>query len=328
MKKNIYISILLLSMLAFSACDRLDFNGIIGTNGPHHDARFKESMEYNKEYCALMGLEDDCIMHITSDDDYYTLYWCSDVHVAGTTLMLDSFVNMALGHHVVGGEPVDVGPCTAVIIAGDVIDGKGNYPLVASALQPLEDAGVPCFCTPGNHDLCFHQWKEYTQIWPTSSYWFDITTPNGYKDLYICADSGDATFGRKQLNWLKALLQQKSQEGYRHIIVFSHTHMFKRDSNNSHGANFCVEEVYEVTELFRKYHVNYYINGHDHSHEETRYKNVLYYTIGAMKDSRLGFAAYMTMVVYDNYGQDSYPIEITLHRMSGEQYYGWDDWDD
>ena len=87
-----------------------------------------------------------------------------------------------------------------------------------------------------------------------------------------------------------------------------------------------------MSELMRQYHVDYFVNGHDHSHEETTYKNVKYYTIGAMKDSRLGFAAYMTMTFYGGVsGKDEAPIEVILHRMSGEEYYGAEDlipWDE
>ena len=44
-----------------------------------------------------------------------------------------------------------------------------------------------------------------------------------------------------------------------------------------------------------------------------------------MKDSYLGKAAYMTMTVYESYGQDVAPINVQLHRMSGENYLIWDE---
>lgn len=319
-------AILTVLLIGLSSCERLDIGGIFGLNTPHHDARFKQSIEWNKEHSAATGLEEDCLAHIYTKEETYQLFWAADLHIDGTTVMLDTFINMALGYYTIEGVPVMIeNNCTAVIFAGDVIDGKGNFPLLFDALKPLEDAGIPIFNTPGNHDLCFGQWQEYTKYWHTGCYWFDITTTEGQKDLFISCDSGDATFGKPQLDWLRATLERKSKEGYRHIIFFTHTHLFKRDSNNAHGANFAVEEVYEVSELLRKYHVEYYINGHDHTHEETRYKNVEYYTIGAMKDSHLGHAAYMTMIVYGTSGKDISPIEVIMHRMSGEDYYAWDD---
>jgi hypothetical protein len=43
-----------------------------------------------------------------------------------------------------------------------------------------------------------------------------------------------------------------------------------------------------------------------------------------MKNSYLGKAAYITMTFYESYGQDTAPIYVQLHRMSGEDYLIWD----
>lgn len=329
MNNHKFLTLLLVCLVTCSACNRLDIGGIFGGCKPHHDARFKHSMVWNDVYCLSNNLEDDCLAHIHAKDSaYYTIYWATDLHIEGEgmTVMLDTFVSMSMGNYTIQGKTINVGDtATAVIFCGDIIDAKNNYPVFYRHIQPLYDNHVPVFCTPGNHDLCFGQWTEYEAHFHTSTYWFDITTPNGKKDLYISVDSGDATLGSEQFKWLKNLLEQKSKEGYRHIIVFTHTHMFKRDSNNAHGANYAVEEIYELTYLFSKYRVEYYICGHDHSHEETTYKNVKYYTIGAMKDSYLGKAAYMTMTVFNTTGQDAAPVYLELHRMSGENYISWDD---
>ena len=327
MNTKILKVLLFASLLICSGCERLDIGGIFGGSHPHHDGRFNESMAWNKVYSTTTGLEEGCLAHIYAKENTYTVYWAADLHIAGEgqTHMMDTFINMALGNYLIDSVLMPLGDtCTAVIFAGDIIDAKNNYPVFYHHLKPLEDAGVPIFCTPGNHDLCFSQWAEYAEYWHTSCYWFDIITPSGKKDLYISCDSGDATLGAKQFNWLKDLLERKSREGYRHIIFFTHTHMFKRDSNQAHAAGYNMEEIYELTYLFSKYGVDYYICGHDHTHEETRYKNVIYYTIGAMKNSFLGKAAYMTMTIYDSYGQDLAPIHVQLHRMSGENYLIWD----
>ncbi|MBQ7449188.1 MAG: metallophosphoesterase [Paludibacteraceae bacterium] len=322
MKTLKYISSAILLVTLFTSCHRLDIAGIFNGTSPHHDARFEQSMEWNEKYCAENGLEKDCIKKIKVDKEYYEIYWATDVHVAGTTVLLDSFVNMALGENYVIGDIVFDDPATAVIFAGDIIDATKNYPLFYKSIEPLENAGIPVFCTPGNHDLCFGQWTEYVEHWHTSCYWFEIECKSGAKDLFISFDSGDATLGKKQFNWLKNLLKTKSQEGYRHIICFSHTHMFKRDTNNAHGANFALEEIYEISDLFAKYNVEYYICGHDHTHEETKFKNVTYYTIGAMKDSYLGRAAYMVMTVFDlGKERKQAPISVDLYRMDGTDYF-------
>ena len=301
MKRHISIFILALIAAAFASCDRIDVAGIFNGSSPHHDARFKQSMAYNDQY----GYNESGLATIYAADNYYTIYWGTDVHVAGTTVLLDSFVNMALEDY----------SCEAIVFCGDIIDAKNNYPLFYKSLEPAEISGMPLFCTPGNHDLCFSQWTEYVEYWKTACYWFQVITPSGEKDLYISVDSADATLGRAQFNWLRDLLAKKSKEGYRHIIVFSHTHLFKKDSNNANGAHFNMEEIYDITSLLSKYHVEYYMNGHDHTPEVTIYKNVHYVTIGSMKDTYKERAAYAVTTMYGKH------IDMSIYRMDGQDYW-------
>ncbi|MBQ3673895.1 MAG: metallophosphoesterase [Paludibacteraceae bacterium] len=301
MKRSLYISFIILATITFASCDRIDVAGIFNGSSPHHDARFKQSMEYNETF----GINESGLQTIHATENTYEIYWATDVHVAGTTVLLDSFINLALTDYY----------CEAIVFGGDIIDAKNNYPLFYKSLEPAVASGMPLFCTPGNHDLCFGQWKEYVEYWKTSVYWFQVIIPSGEKDLFICIDSADATLGRAQFNWLKDLLEKKSKEGYRHIIVFSHTHMFKKDSNNANGAHFNTEEIYDITSLLSKYHVEYYMNGHDHTPEVTIYKNVHYVTIGSMKDDYKERAAYAVMTMFGKH------IDVSLYRMDGEDYW-------
>ena len=111
-----------------------------------------------------------------------------------------------------------------------------------------------------------------------------VTTPSA-RDLYICLDSSDGTLGVKQLAWLRALLAQKQKEGFRHTIVFTHTHMFKRDGSQGHTSNYVLEETYEITSLLSRYGVDWYVSGHDHSREVTEYNGVKYIIVDANNDA-------------------------------------------
>lgn len=91
--------------------------------------------------------------------------------------------------------------------------------------------------------------------------------------------------------------------------------MFKKDSNNANGAHFNSEEIYDITSLLSKYHVEYYMNGHDHTPEVTIYKNVHYVTIGSMKDDYKERAAYAVMTMFGKH------IDVSLYRMDGEDYW-------
>ena len=104
-------------------------------------------------------------------------------------------------------------------------------------------------------------------------------------DLYICLDTAEGTLGTDQLKWLKALLAEKKNAGYRHIIVFTHTHLFKQDSSQGHTSNLSMEETYELTYLLSDAGVELYLCGHDHSREVTSYGGVKYITVDSSTDA-------------------------------------------
>ena len=182
--------------------------------------------------------------------------------------------------------------CYFAVILGDMINAQHNFP---NLMMGVSYTSKPLFATAGNHDLYFGQWTEYLQYWHSSTYYFTARTPN-YKDLYICMDSGDGTFGRKQLSWLKNTLKEKSQEGFRHIVLFTHTHLYKRDSSQGHISNFPLEETYEIADLLGSYGVDWYVSGHAHSRAVSDMKGVKYIIVDTMKDSAKQ-PAYMTASV-------------------------------
>lgn len=269
-------------LICLVSCDSYDIEGMINGTSEHIETRFKQSMEYNTNTSFAKAIEPYKTIYAASDE--YTIYWCSDIHISSSFVRLDSFIDAALSDTT----------CLAVMIAGDLVDGKGNLPSVFNKLERIRQVNMPMYCTPGNHDICFSQWNDYVDYWGTSCYWFDVVMPSGEKDLYISCDSGEATLGKSQRKWLEQILKEKSQEGYEHIIVMSHTPMFKRDMNKTNGATFPLEEIYDLTNLFSRYGVEYYINGHDHTNEQTIFNNVIYYTIGTMKDE-YNKAVYMVM---------------------------------
>ena len=132
------------------------------------------------------------------------------------------------------------------------------------------------------------QWSEYRQYFKTSAYWFD--TNNGAKklDLFICLDSAEGTLGIDQMNWLKDLLAKKSKEGYRRIVVFTHTHIWKLDESQGHTSNMALEETYELTSLLGQYGVEVVWCGHQHAMQRVEFKNVLYLVLNATKDEEKG----------------------------------------
>ena len=287
MKKSICI---IASVLLFAACanenSTLDMKGMFSPNGETIDARFEQSLAYN----ATRGE-----IRIDMQADDYTIYVCTDSHITRKTHRnLDYFVAQ---------YRAAAAPKLALHL-GDVIDAQKNFPCADSILhfagQTIADT---LFVTPGNHDIYFKQWPIYREFFKSSVYWFD--TRNGEKklDLFICLDSAEGELGVKQMNWLRSLLEAKSKEGYRRIIVFSHTHLWKLDASQGHTSNMALEATYEFTSLLSQYGVEYYWCGHQHARQVVRFKGVTYMVLNATKDSENG-QSYMIAHMGENVSYD------------------------
>ncbi len=164
------------------------------------------------------------------------------------------------------------------------------------------------FVTIGNHDVFFDQWNNFIQYWPTAMYYFVVETngKNKAKDLYICLDNAQGTFGELQIKWLKHLLAEHEQ--YRHIIVYAHINIFRRDNTSADIATVSLEETYELMSLFAKYGVEQYWSGHDHSREEFSHGGVKYIIVDSMQEEN-NESAYMILHVGKELNNTFHQIE-------------------
>lgn len=273
MKKYIYI----ISLFFLVSCnENLDMVGMFSGQSPRNDQRFEDSMKYNEK----AGYQT-----ITIPQDDYIVYFGTDMHVDSTWRNTQEWATRIENDK----------DCYFGIILGDMINAQHNFP---NFMKGVSYTTKPLFATAGNHDLYFGQWTEYLQYWHTSTYYFTAQTPN-YKDLYICMDSGDGTFGRSQMAWLKDILKEKSQDNFRHIVVFTHTHLYKRDSSQGHISNFPLEETYEIADVLGTNGVDWYVSGHAHSRAVSDMKGVKYIIVDTMKDPAK-HPAYMTATVGAN----------------------------
>ncbi len=272
MKKSNYMIICAVLLCACANEDStLDMKGMFSPNGPTVETRFEQSMAYN----ALRGE-----MHLNMQSDDYTIYMCSDSHITRKTHKnLDYFMDQ---------YKAAAAPKLALHL-GDLIDAQKNIPcadsIVHFAGQTVNDT---LFITPGNHDIYFKQWDIYCSYFKSSVYWFDTRNGDKKLDLFICLDSAEGEIGVSQMNWLRTLLQQKSQEGYRHIIVFTHTHLWKLDASQGHTSNMALEATYELTSLLSQYGVEYVWSGHQHARQLVQFKGVTYMVLNATKDAEKG----------------------------------------
>ena len=273
--RKIQYYIVCVCALALCACasedSTLDMKGMFSPNGEVVGTRFAQSMAYNDSVGEI---------HLNMGSDNYTIYVCTDSHITRTSHKnLDYFINQ---------YKAAAAPKVALHL-GDIIDAQKNFPcadsIVHFAGQTINDT---LFITPGNHDIYFKQWPIYRDYFKASVYWFD--TNNGTKklDLFICLDSAEGTLGIDQTNWLRELLAKKSKEGYRRIIVFTHTHLWKLDDSQGHTSNMALEETYELTSLLGQYGVEYVWCGHQHARQNVTFKGVNYIVLNATKDSEKG----------------------------------------
>ena len=298
MKKLSTIAISVLCLLSIVFCpscasedSTLDMKGMFSPNGPTITTRFSQSIAYNDSVGEI---------HLNMGQDNYTIYVCTDSHITRKTHKnLDHF----MAQYRAAASP------KLAIHLGDIIDAQKNIPcadsIVHFAGQTIADT---LFITPGNHDIYFKQWDIYRSYFKTSAYWFD--TRNGAKklDLFICLDSAEGELGPEQTAWLKNLLAAKSQEGYRRIIVFTHTHLWKLDGSQGHTSNLALEATYELTSLLSQYGVQSVWSGHQHARQLVNFKGVEYRVLNSTKDSETG-QSYMiaTMGDHVDYQYIDYP---------------------
>lgn len=260
------ISVLLVMFLMTSCNKNYDYLGMFTSVSESSDERFAQSMKYNEEhgYDIITGVPDD-----------YKVYAMTDIHVDFSTDNLDRYV----ADYLADSTAADFSLCL-----GDLINATGHFDYFKEHVKPVTDAGRKIYYTVGNHDLYFNQWKEFYSRFGSSSYWFEVHTVGGFKDLYIAIDSGNGTLGIDQREWLENVLKEKQNQGIRHIIVFTHTHLFKKDASQGHTSNFNMEETYDLADLFARYGVSMVVQGHSHHRDLTIFKGVTYLRLDALED--------------------------------------------
>ena len=291
MKKTIYyIAMALLSVACANDDSTLDMKGMFSPNGEVVNERFVQSMAYD-DYAGEI--------HLDMQADDYTVYVCTDSHITRTTHRnLDYF----MAQYSAAASP------KVALHLGDIIDAQKNLPCADSIVHTGRTRADTLFLTPGNHDIYFKQWPIYRSFFQTTVYWFDTNNGSKKLDLFICLDTAEGTLGSKQMKWLRELLAKKSQEGYRRIIVFTHTHFWKLDNSQGHTSNFAMEETYELAALLAEYGVDFVWSGHQHARQSVVYKGVNYLVLDATKDSEKG-QSYMTVEMGESavYHYHDYP---------------------
>lgn len=288
-RKGVWGCLLLLLLLPACKQGNLDMLGMVYTKSESADERFLQSEEWNSEHPMDTAYV---------ETDNYRIYTMTDIHVDSTTLNLDTFTTRfmeeALSRYAVLPKPDEQTIAPFCFCLGDVINAVGNYPKFQAYITKIENAGLKVYGTPGNHDLYYDQWQIYRSYWHTSHFPLVVKTPSGKKDLFVFVDSSSGTLGKLQTEWLRSLLKEASGQGYRHIMICTHTHFWKKDQSQGHTSDFALEETYELADMFARNGVEDVIQGHSHSRDIQYFKHVRYVRLDAMEDHY--YNAYYTII--------------------------------
>ncbi|MBR1850306.1 MAG: metallophosphoesterase [Bacteroidales bacterium] len=266
MKTNIKIIIAAaLATVSFSACNRLDIGGMFFSGGSHTEARVARWLEWNEAHGDNV---------ISGVPDSYSFYACSDVHVTDNPERVAKFLI---------DERTDPSAQFSIIM-GDLANESGEEPFRQinrvitgnGATGPNPTRHDTCFCIIGNHDIYFDCEEYYEKYFHTSTYTLTVETVSGAKDLFIFLDSGNATHGRRQTDWLRQVLEQRSE--YRNCVVCTHTCLFRNsyDYSTTPAASLPQEECYELLDMMSENNVNLFMMGHFHHRESHEIGGVKY----------------------------------------------------
>lgn len=269
MKYTTYIIIALISIL-LSACDE-NYMAPFVSKYPSVDERFMISISYNNLYGYVT---------IPVANSEYTIYVCTDTHVTMEegNKNLKTFIDLYKNDKT----------CPVACCLGDLVEADQPYTCFVDAFEGISthpNKRDTMFVAIGNHDIFYNQWSYYHQFWPSTCYYFVVKASEKVKDLYICLDTATGTLGSTQMEWLRYVLQEADKEAYRHIIVFTHINLFRRDNTSGDISTTSIEETYELISLFRKHKVKQFWAGHDHSREEFMHGNVKYIIVDTMEEN-------------------------------------------
>ena len=262
--QNIKYFISILVIIAFVACDKYDIQGFfVSPSKERVNERFEQSIAYNEQH------KNDTLISTTQED--YRFYVASDVHVKTTAEHLALFIDIA---------STDEKSLYSAIL-GDITDQKHGLQIAYDTIENHKTNSI-IRTVAGNHDIYFDQWSEFYSLFGSSTYYFVVKTPTA-SDLFIALDSSCGSLGKKQMDWLYQILEEKRSQ-YRHCIVMTHTNFFDREMSQFPSGNFSIEETAMLTDLFTRNNVNLVISGHDHTNENLIFNNVTYLVLDDIQD--------------------------------------------
>lgn len=109
--------------------------------------------------------------------------------------------------------------CGLLLLSGDLFDGPYTKESFSALRAALEEAGVPTFISPGNHDFCSPDSPWLTEVWPKNVHIFTKAIPESVSVPELDCRIYGAGFQSMDCSGLLENFHAESDERY-HIGVF------------------------------------------------------------------------------------------------------------
>lgn len=283
------ITIITLFSMMLTSCEELDLKGFVAHSSLGVNARFQESINYNKkvEYPSRLYFKDGPIHRFELESNEYALYYGTDIHVSDSTDNVEALISLTNSDSL----------AIATLLGGDMIQRQVGWEGIERCITSCKNeygtyTCKPILATVGNHDLFYGQWAKYCQLFHTSTWYVEIDRKKGNItecDVLISLDSGDGVLGEHQKEWLVNLLTAIRNAPsdiavYKNIFVMTHTNLF----NTCDVSNFPLTETYSLCRLLSRNRVNTVLMGHDHHRSINTFGGVNYIMVEALKQENHG----------------------------------------
>ena len=178
-----------------------------------------------------------------------------------------------------------------LLLTGDLVNGgkPHRHEALTEKLRQAEEAGLPVYVLPGNHDLAPIGQQEFAAFY--AEFGFDEAYSRDAHSLSYCAlredvallmmDTGGYSAGAidlpdaekrehneaflcdETLRWAEAMLQEARRRGLP-ILCAGHYNLLTPESQNPDAHGYHVENGTRFAALLRKYGVRLYLSGHTH----------------------------------------------------------------
>ena len=275
--KKLHLILFAAAAIFVSSCDRLDMAAMV-INRSDTEERVADWLDYNSQNPMPV---------IENVPDEYRIYSTSDAHYSDR----DGFELQGPQDRLYKYVTTERNDPKAIfsLLVGDLANqsGEAGYIRVDSSLcfnATTQAKNDPCFTVLGNHDLYYDCAKFYKQHFHTSTYTVTVKTVGGHKDLFILLDSGNGTFGERQMEWVKEQLEHRAD--YRHCFVVSHNWLFRTSYNytTTPAANLPQDEQYAFMDLMSRGNVELVLMGHFHMREQRHFGGVQYVMTDNLND--------------------------------------------